>query len=97
MNSTLILRQRPNAILVPSQAIQTGQQGSYVFVVKPAMNVETRQIVVGASLDGQTVVTSGLAPGETVVTDGQLRLIPGAKVSIKSGLSSDRAEPGTQS
>jgi membrane fusion protein, multidrug efflux system len=97
VNSTLILRQRPNAILVPSQAIQTGQQGSYVFVVKPAMSVETRQIVVGASLDGQTVVTSGLAPGETVVTDGQLRLIPGAKVSIKSGLSSDHAEPGTQS
>jgi multidrug efflux system membrane fusion protein len=97
VNATLILHQRPNAILVPSEAIQTGQQGSYVFVVEPAMKVETRQIVIGASLDGQTVVTSGLAPGETVVTDGQLRLIPGAKVLIKSGLGSDHAEPGTQS
>jgi multidrug efflux system membrane fusion protein len=93
VNATLTLHQRPNAILVPSQAIQTGQQGSYVFVVQPAMKVETRQIVIGASLDGQTIVTSGLVPGETVVTDGQLRLIPGAKVSIKSGLS-DHAAPG---
>ena len=95
VNATLILHQRPNAILVPSQAIQTGQQGSYVFVVQPAMKVETRQVVIGASLDGQTVVTSGLTPGETVVTDGQLRLIPGAKVTIKSGLNdTDHAAPG---
>ncbi len=86
VNATLIVSERANAILVPSQAVQTGQQGSYVFVVEPGMKVELRKIVVGASLDGETVVTGGLKPGETVVTDGQLRLIPGSKVTVKSGL-----------
>ncbi len=89
VNATLILKERPNAILVPSQAIQTGQEGSYVFVVQPGMKVERRTIVVGASLDGQTVVASGLKPGETVVTDGQLRLMPDSKVTIKRGLNGD--------
>ncbi|MDO8433551.1 MAG: efflux RND transporter periplasmic adaptor subunit [Candidatus Binatus sp.] len=86
VNATLIVAERANAILVPSQAVQTGQQGSYVFVVAPGMKVESRKIVIGASIDGQTVVTGGLKAGETVVTDGQLRLIPGSKVTIKSGL-----------
>ncbi len=89
VNATLILKEQPNAILVPSQAIQTGQQGSYVFVVQDGMKVERRTIVVGASLDGQTVVASGLKPGETVVTDGQLRLMPDSKVTIKRGLNAD--------
>ena len=88
VNTNLILRKHPGAILVPSQAVQTGQQGSFVFVVQPNMTVEIRPIVVGESIDNQTVVTSGLKLGETVVTDGQLRLIPGAKVTIKSGLNS---------
>ena len=73
---------------MPSQAVQTGQQGSFVFVVQPKMKVEIRPIVVGETIDNQTVVNSGLKPGETVVTDGQLRLIPGAKVTIRSGLTS---------
>lgn len=89
VNATLILSERPNAILVPSQAIQTGQQGSYVFVVQQGMKVERRSVVVGESLDGQTIVASGLKPGETVVTDGQLRLMPNSKVTIKSGLTGD--------
>jgi len=93
VNTTLILHEHPGAILVPSQAVQTGQQGSFVFVVQPAMKVEIRPIVVGESVDNQTVVTSGLKPGETVVTDGQLRLMPGAKVTIKSGLSSASGAP----
>ena len=86
VNATLILHEHPGAILVPSQAVQTGQQGSFVFVVQPGMKAELRPIVVGESIDNQTIVTSGLKAGETVVTDGQLRLIPGAKVTIKSGL-----------
>ena len=89
VNTTLVLNQRNDAILVPSEAIQSGQEGSHVFVVQPGMKVEMRQVVVGESLDNQTVVTSGLKAGETVVTDGQLKLIPGAKVTIKSGLSAD--------
>jgi multidrug efflux system membrane fusion protein len=86
VNTTLVLRDHPGAILVPSQAVQTGQQGSFVFVVQPDMKATIRPVVIGESIDNQTVVTSGLKPGETVVTDGQLRLIPGATVTIKSGL-----------
>ncbi len=86
VDATLILSERPNAILIPSQAVQTGQQGSYVFVVDSGMKVAPRPIVPGDSSDGETVIESGLKPGETVVTDGQLRLVPGARVTIKHGL-----------
>ncbi|HZC46076.1 MAG TPA: efflux RND transporter periplasmic adaptor subunit, partial [Candidatus Acidoferrum sp.] len=80
VNTTLVLHEHPGSILVPSQAVQTGQQGSFVFVVQPDMKAVIRPVVIGESIDNQTVVTSGLKPGETVVTDGQLRLIPGATV-----------------
>jgi multidrug efflux system membrane fusion protein len=79
----LTLADQPNAIVIPSQAIQSGQQGQFVFVVKPDMTVETRPVTVSRSTDGQAVVDKGLAPGERVVTDGQLRLVPGAKVELK--------------
>ncbi|HKN12776.1 MAG TPA: efflux RND transporter periplasmic adaptor subunit [Candidatus Binatus sp.] len=91
VNATLILHDHPGAILVPSQAVQTGQQGSFVFVVQPEMKVELRPIVIGETIDNETVVNSGLKAGETVVTDGQLRLIPGATVTIKSGLTGNGA------
>jgi membrane fusion protein, multidrug efflux system len=91
VNTTLVLREHPGAILVPSQAVQTGQQGSFVFVVQPDMKAVIRPVVIGESIDNQTVVTSGLKPGETVVTDGQLRLIPGATVTIKAGLTENGA------
>jgi multidrug efflux system membrane fusion protein len=84
VNVTLTLTTQPNAILVPSQAVQTGQEGLYVFVVKPDLTVESRPVVVGRSLEGLTMVTKGLQPGETVVTDGQIRLVPEAKVEIKN-------------
>ena len=80
VNVVLTLTQVPNATVVPFQAIQTGQQGQYVFVVKADHTVETRSIVSGFTLDNETVVQKGLQPGEIVVTDGQLRLYPGAKV-----------------
>ena len=89
VNTTLILHEHPGAILVPSQAVQTGQQGSFVFVVQPDMKAAIRPVVIGESVDNQTVVTSGLKAGETVVTDGQLKLIPGATVTIKSGLNTE--------
>jgi multidrug efflux system membrane fusion protein len=84
VNVILTLTTQPNAILVPSQAVQTGQEGLFVFVVKSDLTVESRPVVVGRSLDGMTMVTQGLQPGETVVTDGQIRLVPGAKVEIKN-------------
>jgi membrane fusion protein, multidrug efflux system len=83
---TLTLSELPDTILVPSQAVQTGQDGAFVFVVERDMSAKARPVVVGDSLDGQTVIKSGIKAGETVVTDGQLRLFPGAKVKIKSGL-----------
>ena len=71
------------AIVVPSQAIQAGQQGPFVFVVKPDLAVESRPVVPGTRLGAETIIEQGLRAGERVVTDGQLRLVPGAKVEVK--------------
>lgn len=73
-----------NALLIPSEAVQSGQRGTYVYVVKADSTVESRAVVTGRTVEGLVVVESGLAAGETVVTDGQLRLSPGAKVRVKS-------------
>ena len=83
VNVILTLTTRPKAILVPSQAIQTGQEGQYVFVVKPDFTVESRAVAVDQTLDNLSVVAKGIQPGETVVTDGHLRLVPGGKVEVK--------------
>src|SRR2546426_519674 len=71
------------AIVVPSQAIQPGQQGPFIFVVKADATVESRPIVPGTRLGAETIIEQGLRAGERVVTDGQLRLVPGAKVEIR--------------
>jgi multidrug efflux system membrane fusion protein len=83
-NVVLTLTTEPNAIVVPSQAVQTGQPGQYVFVVKPDLTVESRAVVAGRTTDGETVIQTGLSADEKVVTDGQIRLYPGARVEIKS-------------
>ncbi len=70
-----------NAIVVPSQAVQTGQDGQYVFVVKQDSTVEQRPVTTGQSVAQDVVVQKGLTPGEVVVTEGQLRLEPGSKVT----------------
>ncbi|HYN15430.1 MAG TPA: efflux RND transporter periplasmic adaptor subunit [Terriglobales bacterium] len=85
VNVALTLAEQPNAIVVPTQAIQTGQQGSYVFIVKPDLTAESRPVKVERNIDNQAVIESGLSAGEKVVTDGQIRLVPGAKVEIKNG------------
>jgi len=82
-NVVLRLTSRPNAVVVPSQAVQTGQAGQYVFVIKPDLTAESRPVVSGSTVGGETVIEKGLQPGETVVTDGQLRLAPGMKVEVK--------------
>ena len=90
----LTLSDLTNAIVVPSQAVQTGQNGQFVYVVKleqtagekPDQIAEERPVTIGITYQGETVVQSGLKAGETVVTDGQLRLAPGVKVSIKSAI-----------
>ena len=73
------------AMVVPSQAIQAGQQGPFVFVVKPDLSVEARKVEPGRRLERETIVTKGLSAGERIVIDGQLRLVPGSKVEVKAG------------
>ena len=65
--------------MVPTKAIQTGQQGQYVFVVKPDQSVEQRPITVGVAINDETVIAIGVKVAETVVTDGQIRLVPGRR------------------
>ena len=84
IDTYLTLNELPDAVLVPSQAVQTGDEGSYVFVIDRKMKAAMRKIVVGETIDGDTIIQSGLRGGETVVTDGQLRLMPGGTVMIKS-------------
>jgi multidrug efflux system membrane fusion protein len=79
----VILDTEKDATVVPSQAVQTGQEGPYAFVVTPELTAEYRKLIVSRSLNGETVVTEGLTPGERVVTDGYLRLVPGTKVEVK--------------
>ena len=82
----MTLSVQPDAIVVPSQAVQTGQSGQFVFVVKSDMTVESRPVTVSRVVGDIAVIEKGLQPGETVVTDGQIRLVPGALVQIKTVL-----------
>jgi multidrug efflux system membrane fusion protein len=80
----LTLKSQPNAIVIPTAALQTSQQGTYVYVVNQDMTAQPQPVKVGWTVGEETVIASGLQPGQRVVTDGQLRLTPGAKVDIKS-------------
>jgi len=90
VNVVLTLATIPNAVTVPAQAVQTGQEGVFVFVVKPDRTVEMRPVVAGVTYNGETVVEKGLNGGETVVTDGQLQLIPGSKVTYATENANDK-------
>src|SRR5690606_11248159 len=78
------------------RTVQSGQRGSYVFVVKQNKTVEQRPVTIGATVDDFTVVTDGLKPGETVVTEGQLRLFPGARVEPKQETEAKAPAEGEQ-
>ena len=86
-NVLLKLGEQQNVLVVPSQAVQAGQQGDHVFIVGPDKTVATRQVKVGQTVNGQTEVLQGLSVGETVVTDGQVRLVPGTKVYFTKSIS----------
>jgi len=81
----LRLALQPNALVVPNQAVQTGQEGPFVYVVKADKTVEFRPVVTGVRVDQELVIDKGVAAGETVVTEGQLRLAPGARVQLRDG------------
>jgi membrane fusion protein, multidrug efflux system len=79
---SLTLTTEPNATVIPTAAVQNGQQGQYVFVVKDDKTVEMRPVEIDRGNDKDTVIRSGIKPGETVVTDGQVRLVPGTKIEV---------------
>jgi multidrug efflux system membrane fusion protein len=85
VNVLVRLSTDPRAIVVPSVAVQAGPEGQYVFVVKDDQTVEMRPVTVARTAAKETVVREGIKPGETVVTDGQLRLVPGSRISIRTG------------
>jgi membrane fusion protein, multidrug efflux system len=87
VNVVVTLRTDPSAIVVPTVAIQAGQQGDFAFVVKPDQTVDLRAVSVDRTSGGESVVKEGLKPGETVITDGQLRLVAGSRIKVKSDAS----------
>jgi multidrug efflux system membrane fusion protein len=93
---TLGLTTRPHAVVVPNQAVQTGQDGQFVYVVKQDRTVEVRPVVTGTRVDQELVIDRGLQPGETVVTEGQLRLTPGSHVQVQGARDIGDAQPITK-
>jgi multidrug efflux system membrane fusion protein len=81
---TVILGEETGRVVCPAAAVQTGQQGQYVFTVREDRTVELRPVRVNRMDEREAVIDDGLQAGETVVTDGQLRLAPGAAIEVKS-------------
>ncbi len=80
---TLTLTVLPQAVVVPSDAIQIGPNGNYLFVIRANQTVEQRAVELGVAEDDRTVIAKGLVAGEQVVTEGQLRLVDGAPVATR--------------
>jgi len=83
VNAALTLTTQPDAVVIPSEAIQVGPEGQHVFVIKPDKQVEVRPVVVGPTDQGEAVIVKGLAPGEQIVREGQFLLGPGSRVEIR--------------
>lgn len=83
VQATVVLGEEEGRVVAPTPAVQAGQEGSYVFVVKPDRTVELRPVKVARMDAREAVIASGLAPGETLVTEGQLRLVPGSRVDVR--------------
>jgi len=82
------------ALILSNQAVQTGQDGPYVYVVKPDRTVELRNVTTGGRVDQDMVIDKGLEEGETVVSEGQLRLAPGMRVAVRDGREGQGAPGG---
>lgn len=108
VTATVVLYEQKDAVVVPAAAVVEAESGNYVYVIDPDGKAVTRQVVVGRAVGEDVIVDQGLQAGETVVTDGQLRLVPGARVQIRNlagpgpgapsgqgrGDSTGRASPG---
>jgi multidrug efflux system membrane fusion protein len=86
VNMVLTLTVEKNVIVVPAPAVQSGQSGPFVLVVKADQTVESRPVTVIRTIGEESVIGTGLKAGETVVTDGHLRAVPGGRVEIKKAL-----------
>jgi multidrug efflux system membrane fusion protein len=85
LNVRLTLAVEKGVVVIPSPAVQNGQSGQYVYVVKDDMTAELRPVKVTRVFGEESIIAEGVKPGERVVTDGQLRLAPGSRVEIKTG------------
>ncbi len=85
VNARLVLDPSTRATVVPAEAVQNGQKGTYVYVVKSDQSVEARDVTVARTLEHRAIIESGIQPGEVVVTDGQMMLAPGAHVMAAPG------------
>lgn len=83
VNVVVRLATEAAAIVVPTVAVQTGPEGSYVYLVKPDQTVELRPVTVARVAGTETLIKEGVTEGDTVVTDGHLRLVPGSRISVK--------------
>jgi len=89
VDAVLTLDTAVNATVIPAEAVQAGQKGQFVYVVKADKTVEPRIVSVGRTVDRKVIIETGLVPGETVVTDGQMLLFPGARVNVVSAPKGD--------
>lgn len=84
VNVIFELGRRENVVLAPTQAVSTGSEGDFVYILKPDNTVEYRLVTAGPIFDGKTLIEKGLQGGEKVVIDGHLRLAPGAAVEVRT-------------
>ncbi len=94
VTSVLTLDTLQGATVVPAEAVQPGQQGQFVYVVKADNSVESRVVTTGRAFGKKMVIEKGITPGETVVVDGQLRLFPGAQVQLVDPAKIDMGKGG---
>lgn len=91
VTAVLKLSVQDDAVVVPSEAVQTGQAGQYVFVIGEDMTAENRAVVVSRTYGNESIITQGIRPGDRVVIDGQMRVLPGGKVQIKDPVTTSSA------
>ena len=84
VNVVVTLTTDQAAIVVPTVAVQASQQGDVAFVVKSDQTVDLRPVTVARTSGAESIIKDGLKAGDTVITDGQLRLVPGSRISVKT-------------
>lgn len=91
VNVVVTLKTDHDALVVPLAAVQAGQDGPYVFVIRSDQTAEFRTVNIDRTTTNEVILKGGVQIGETVVTDGHLRLVPGSRVSIKKDAEPEKA------